>query len=94
MEAVPALSKWGALILGFFRGILAAGLLAFLFAVSTTLYLNTSVAKSYYGRYLFDIVVSTYSGLWNGAMSKFMVNEKFNKGVLEIKTFASPKDSR
>ena len=84
MEAVPALSKWGGLILGLARGILTASLVVFMLSISTIPYLNTSIKEAYSGQRLFNITVSTYSQLWNGVMSKFMLNEKFNKVITEI----------
>lgn len=84
MEAVPALSKWGGLILGLARGILTASLVVFMLSISTIPYLNTSIKAAYSGQRLFNIAVSTYSQLWNGVMSKFMLNEKFNKVITEI----------
>lgn len=84
MEAVPTLSKWGGLFLGFVRGILAASLVVFMLSISTIPYLNTSAKEAYSGRRLFNIAVSTYSNIWNGFMSKFAVNEKFNKIITGI----------
>lgn len=84
MEAVPMLSKWGGLILGLARGILTASLVVFTLSISTIPYLNTSAKEAYSGRRLFNIAVSTYSNAWNGVMSKFTVNEKFNKVITDI----------
>jgi hypothetical protein len=81
---VPALSKLGGLILGAGRGILTASLVVFMLSISTIPYLNTSAKQAYSGRRLFDIAISTYSQVWNGVMSKFMLNEKFNQVITEI----------
>lgn len=83
-EVAPALSKWGALILGLARGILTVGLLVFMLAISTIPYFKTSAKKSYSGQRLFNIVVSTYRNLWNGVMHKFTVNEQLNGVIDEI----------
>lgn len=89
IEAVAVLSKWGGLILGFFRGALSGGLVIIILSIATLPYLNTSARKSYFGERLFNITVFTYSALWNGVMSKFMANEKFNQAIFKVQSFAS-----
>ncbi len=89
IEAVAILSKWGGLILGFFRGALSGGLVIIILSIATLPYLNTSARKSYFGERLFNITVFAYSALWNGVMSKFMVNEKFNQAIFKVQSFAS-----
>lgn len=88
MQAVPLLSKWGGIILGSLRALLTAGLIIFILSISTAPYLRASVKKSYSASRLFALTVSTYAGLWDGFMSKFMANEKFNYSILK-----SQKDS-
>jgi len=94
MEAIPALSKWGGFVLGFFRAFLASSLVVCVLALSTIPYFSGSAAKSYWGESLYNTAVSTYSFFWNGVMSKFMVHEKFNEDILEVKTFSAKRDSR
>lgn len=89
MEAVPMLSKWGGVFLGVGRGFLTAGLIVLLLLISTFPYLNTSVRKSYSGKYLFNTSVASYSAMWNGLMSKFLTNEKYNDSISKIKPFDS-----
>jgi len=84
MEAAPMLSKWGGVFLGVGRGILTSSLVMIVLLMSIFPYLNTSVRKSYSGRPLFGVAVSTYSVIWNGLMSKFMAGEKFNESISEI----------
>lgn len=84
MEAAPMLSKWGGVFLGVGRGILTSSLVMIVLLMSIFPYLNTSVRKSYSGRYLFYVAVSTYSVIWNGFMSKFMAGEKFNDSISKI----------
>ncbi len=84
MEAVPTLSKWGGLVLGFVRGTLAVSLVVFMLSISTIPYLKASAKGAYLGPRLFNIAVSTYSNAWNGFMSKFAGNEKYNKVVTDI----------
>ncbi len=91
MEAAPMLSKWGGVFLGVGRGIFTSSLVMVILSISTMPYLNTSVKKSYSGRYLFNVAVSTYSVIWNGFMSKFMAGEKFNDSISKIPSGGSAK---
>lgn len=84
MEAVPTLSKWGGFLLGIFRAVLTPGLIVFILFISSITYLSSSVHQSYYGKRLFNLTVATYSRLWDGLMSKFMTNEKFNQTISEM----------
>jgi len=84
METVTILNRIGGFFLGIVRGCILASLIMFILFISTVGYLRTSVAKSYLGVRLFPVAPAIYTTLWNGLMSKFMVNEKFNKTVAEI----------
>jgi len=84
MEAVPQLNKWGGFVLGIARFILVVGLLTFILVIPNIGYLKKSVANSYSGKYFLRVAPNVYSGLWNNLISKFMLKEKFNKGVLDI----------
>jgi len=84
MEAVPALSKWGGLLLGLGRGIIAASLVVFLLFISTISYLNASAKGSYIGQRVFNVSISTYEAAWNGLMNKLVTGEKFNNTLREI----------
>lgn len=84
MEAVPALSKWGGFLLGTFRAVLTASLIIFILFISSITYVSDSTRQSYCGKKLFNLNVVTYSKLWDGLMSKFMTNEKFNQMVSEM----------
>jgi hypothetical protein len=84
MEAIPALSKWGGLLLGLGRGVIAASLVVFLLFISTIDYLNASAKGSYLGRRVFNVSISTYEALWNGLMNKLVTGEKFNNTLTEI----------
>lgn len=83
MEAVPVLSKWGGFILGFGRGVLTASFLIVALFISTNVYFESSVKRSYSGKSLFEAAVNTYSGLWNGLASKFSAGEEFNKALIK-----------
>jgi uncharacterized membrane protein required for colicin V production len=84
MEAVPYLARWGGLCLGIARGILLTGLIAFMLFISSITYLKESAANSYLGKRLIHIAPATYSGIWDGVMSKLVPGEKFNKTILEV----------
>ncbi len=84
MEAVPNLNKCGGFVLGIGRAFLLAGLITFVFVISSIGYLKTSVNNSYSGKRLSKIAPDTYSWLWNNITSKFMTEEKFNKTILEV----------
>lgn len=84
MEAVPTLSKWGGFLLGILRGIITASLIVFILFISSVSYLSDSAKQSYSGKKLFNITVAAYTGIWDGLMSKFMINEKFNETISEI----------
>lgn len=85
MEAIPKLSRWGGLILGIVRAFFFTGFVIFILVISTITYFGRSVAVSYSGKQLFKIAPAVYTGVWNGFASKFMPNEKFNQGILDIK---------
>ncbi|MFA5319762.1 MAG: CvpA family protein [Candidatus Omnitrophota bacterium] len=82
IEVVPLLNMWGGFILGICRGVLFSGLLFLAFSISMRDYLHLSVAQSFSGPRLVNVVAGTYSGIWNTVMSKFMHGEKYN-AVLE-----------
>ncbi len=84
MQAEPGLNKWGSLVLGLARGILVLSLVMYIFVASPLAYLKNSVSSSYSGKYLFQVAPRVYSSLWNGIVSKFMSQEKFNQSLLEI----------
>ncbi len=82
LEAVPALSKWGGLALGIFRGFFLVGLICFALSVSNLSYLNKSVMSSYLARRASNVAPDTYKWLWNTIFSKFMGSEKSNKNAV------------
>lgn len=84
VETVPTLSKWGGFTLGIARGVLTASLVIYLFAMSCIPYLTTSAQRSFLGKKLFNVAVGTYSGIWDGLMSKFITIEKINGTVFEV----------
>jgi uncharacterized membrane protein required for colicin V production len=84
MEAVPALSRWGGLILGIGRGIIISSLMVFLLFISTIGYLSASAKGSSLGKRLFNVSISTYTTVWDGIMSKLVTGEKFNNAFKEI----------
>lgn len=90
-EAVATLNKWGGLVVGFIRGILLASLVVFMLTIATISYLKNSAYQSYFGHNLFYVTPAIYSGMWNGLISKFMVFEKYNTTVDEMKdNFRAP----
>ncbi len=84
LEAVPYLNKWGALILGILRSFLTLGLIMYMFVISSTSYLKSSVSDSFTGKRLFKIAPDTYTAIWNIFASKFLPAEKFNNTVLDV----------
>jgi uncharacterized membrane protein required for colicin V production len=84
LEAVPVLNKWGSFILAIARSFLFVSLIIFIFVISPGTYFKNSVANSYSGKRLFKIAPATYTCLWDGVMSKFMAQEKFNGSVLKV----------
>ncbi|HNX81278.1 MAG TPA: CvpA family protein [Candidatus Omnitrophota bacterium] len=90
-EAVATLNKWGGLLVGFIRGVLLASLVAFMLSITSISYFKNSTYQSYFGSRLFYVTPVIYSGMWNGLISKFMVFEKYNKTVDEIRDdFSAP----
>ncbi|MFA6350489.1 MAG: CvpA family protein [Candidatus Omnitrophota bacterium] len=85
MDAVPRLQKWGGFVLGIFRAWLLCGLIIYMLAISSVVYLHKSVVTSYFGNNLFYAPVNTYSFLWNNIMSKFLAGEQFNKTVDQVR---------
>jgi len=91
MQTHPSLNRWAGLALGIGRSILLSGLVIFILVISTISYLKDSVGSSYFGKRMFKIAPATYSGLWNGFMSKFMTQEKINNTILEVQAgFSKP----
>lgn len=84
LQAVPALNRWLGFVLGIARIVLLIGLIAFAMSISSINYLQDKVNVSYFGKRALKIAPATYSVIWNGVMSKFMKNEKFNKTILEV----------
>jgi uncharacterized membrane protein required for colicin V production len=83
-EAIPQLSKWGGLCLGAIRGLMVIGLLLYILILSTLPYMQASVKKSYSGKTMVTITAGVYRGVWDGFMSKFMAQEKYNGAVTII----------
>lgn len=84
LEAVSYLNKWGALILGILRSFLTLSLIMYMFVISSTGYLKSSVGDSFMGKRLFKIAPDTYAAIWNIFASKFLTAEKFNNTVLDV----------
>ena len=84
MQTVPRLNKFGGLLLGMGRIIALSSTIVYMLAICTISYIERSAQTSYFGKDLFQISVNTYGWLWNTFASKFMLDEKFNKTVLEI----------
>lgn len=85
LEPTAGLDKWGGLILGVIRGFLSVSLVIFMLAASHAGYFRKSVKGSFSGKDLINISISTYAGIWNAALSKFMAKENFNQNTGEIK---------
>jgi uncharacterized membrane protein required for colicin V production len=84
VQIAPRLNKWAGLVLGLARAYLFIGLVIYMLAISSVIYLEDSVVGSYLGMRCFKIAPKTYSWIWNSIASKFMKREKFNNTVLEI----------
>jgi uncharacterized membrane protein required for colicin V production len=85
IEAINALNKWGSLLIGIIRGFFLVGILSFALTISSVSYLRDSVGYSYLGNKFFRVAPSVYTWLWDTVASKFMVGEKFNSTVLEVR---------
>lgn len=83
IEAVSKLNQAAGLVLGSCRVFLLLGLIAYLLAISSVVYLRRSVESAYSGRFFFRVATSTYEGLWNNLFSKCMPSETFNETVIE-----------
>ncbi len=83
-ETVPAISRWGGLAVGIFRGTLLAALVTFMLAISSVPYLKECVVESYSGKRIERIAPATYFFLWDNFFSKFMTQERSNNTILEI----------
>lgn len=83
MEAVPALHRWGGMVVSVARSILLMGLITYALSISTVPYIREKASKSYLGSRCWDMVPDTYNRIWSGFFSKFMRGEKFNKAILE-----------
>jgi len=84
MQTLPRLNKFGGLLLGMGRIIVLSSVIVYMLAISSIGYMKRSAQTSYFGKDLFQVSVNTYSWLWNTFTSKFMLDEKFNKTVLEM----------
>lgn len=84
LEPVPGLNKWGGFILGITRAILVVSLIIYILVISPAAYLKHSVQDAYSGKRLFKVAPSVYGLLWNGIISKFIPNEKFNQNIQDV----------
>lgn len=87
LEAIPVLNKWGGFLLGLIRAFLATSLVIFMLVASSVGYLRNSVNGSYFGARVFKIAPATYAGMWDGLLSKFMPESKFNNTILEVQEY-------
>ena len=83
-EAVSALNKWGAAILGVMRGFLLTSLIIFMLSIPLADYFRDSVRSSFSGRRLIKLSTGVYSYLWETIVTKFTPQEEANKVVLEV----------
>jgi len=81
MEAVPNLNRWGAFLLGLFRGLLLLSVFTFILLVCNIDYFKQGVSDSYFGAKIVHIAPAAYKAIWNGLTSKFMSQEKYNAAV-------------
>ena len=84
MEAIPALHRWGGIVLSIARSLLLMGIITYALSISSITYLYDRTSESYLGSRFWNLVPNTYSRIWYGFTSKFMVGEKFNKAVSEV----------
>jgi len=84
-ETVIGLNRWVGLGLGVIRGLMLSSLIIFMFVVSGSGYLKASVKDSYSGKFIFKIAPAAYKLIWNGAASKIISWEKFNKNVTDVR---------
>jgi len=91
MEVVPAISRWGGLVIGIFRAFLISSLLLFFFLTTGNEYLRKSVLNSFCGTGIVYVAPNTYDFIWKTIMSKLISHEKFNSVVFEIEKNSAPK---
>ncbi|RJP28248.1 MAG: CvpA family protein [Candidatus Omnitrophota bacterium] len=84
LEAVQTLNQWGGLALGIARAFLVTGIVVFMLFISSVSYLNNSVKNAFFGKSFINIAPNTYSWIWNNLMSKFLIQDEFNKTILEV----------
>lgn len=84
VEFIPKLSSWGGVIVGILRGFFSISLFLYFLLIPASEYFTKSVKTSFLGQKLIVIAPTTYSGLWDSIMSKFMTSEKLNKTVFEL----------
>jgi uncharacterized membrane protein required for colicin V production len=80
-EAAVNFDKWAGLTLGVVRAVLLAGLITCAFMVSSIEYFRAITSSSYFGSRFSHVSPSVYKGIWYGAVSKFMANEKHNAAL-------------
>lgn len=84
MEATAKLNQYGGLAMGVVRWFFLFGLLIFILVISGVPYCQKSVANSFSGLKIINIVPGTYNLLWNGIASKFMDKEVRNETPFTI----------
>ncbi len=84
VEFVPKLSSWGGVIVGILRGFFSISLFLYFLLIPASDYFTKCVKTSFLGQKLVVIAPTTYNGLWDSIMSKFMTSEKLNKTVFEL----------
>jgi len=85
IELAAGVQKWGGFFLGLIRACLLVSLIVFILLISPLGYFGGSARKSYTGKFFFSFAPATYSTLWNGVMSKFMSQEKYNVSVQNLR---------
>ncbi len=84
MEVVPAISRWGGLIIGVTRAFLISSLALYFFLVTNNGYLRKSVLHSFCGATVVYAAPSAYAFLWENIMSKLDTDGKMNRAAFEI----------
>lgn len=81
IEPQNILNKWGGLILGILRGLLAVSLFISILCLSTIKYFEKSAKRSFSSNYLSKIAPKTYEFLFDNLFIKFSPKERLNEEI-------------
>ena len=86
IQAHSILDRWGGFAVSLLRSLLAGSVVLISLQVSGIEYFQKNVKKSLFSLYLLDLSPDFYKAFYEGCISKFFPNEKFNPAVFQLKT--------